>query len=139
MLGSDKFRNAKRFQKKLQKISPSSPGTKNEFPITLITGDKNCLKKPQNTILNPSKVPHVSNMSLLISSLPKTIPESHRVHQNELNSLLNEVILELQNIFCLVWVGSLPKSKSFLGYLLTFDCKKGYLGKKLWFWILCPR
>ena len=130
-MGSDKLRNAKRFKKKLQKISPSSPGSKNEFPITLITGDKNCIKKPQNTIPNPSKVPHVSNMSLLISSLPKTIPESYRVHQNELNSFLNEVILELRNIFRLVWVGSLPKLKYFLGYLLTLDYKKGYLGKKL--------
>ena len=131
MLGSAKFRNTKKVQKNWQKVSPSSPGTKNEFRITLIAGAKKCLKKPPNANPNPSKVFQVSTLSLFISSGPKTIPKSRRVHQNKPNWLRIEVISELQNIFCLFQAGSSPKAKCFLGEIPNLDCKKGYLGKKL--------
>ena len=66
---------------KVSESAHSSPGIKNEFPITLITGAKNCLKKPPNALLNPSKVPRVSNLSLIISLGPKNMPESCRISQ----------------------------------------------------------
>ena len=45
-----------KYQKKWPESAHSSPGIKNEFPITLITGAQKWLKKPQNAILNSSKV-----------------------------------------------------------------------------------
>ena len=94
-MGSEKFRNAKKFQRNCQKVSQSSPRIKNEFPITLIALAKMCLKRPPNAIPKPLKVSQLSTLSLFISPGPKTKPESRRVHQDEPNMLQNEVILEL--------------------------------------------
>ena len=101
---SVKFRNAKKFQKNLQKVIESLPGIKNEFPITLITRAKKCLKKPLNAISNPPKVSRVSTLSLFISPEPKTLPKSNRVHSDEPNGLQNEVILENFKVY---FIGSM--------------------------------
>ena len=67
-----------------------SPEFKNEFPITLITGAKKCIKKPPNTLLNPSKVSHASILLLFISPGPKNMLESRRVSQGGANHQPND-------------------------------------------------